>query len=374
MFHSGKIIAATISAALYTAPTLAFDVQGTAGSRLNAQEITEFNSPWAMDFLPSGDLLVSTKPGRLFLVQQNGQKSEISGVPKVADKGQGGLGDIVVHPDFSANNWVYISYAEEARGVAGAAVDRAKLDLTTLALTNRERIWTQSEKTSGRGHYSHRIIFGPKDGAHAGKIFITSGDRQKMSPAQDINSDLGKIIRLNEDGSTPNDNPFTQNTRAQTFWSVGHRNMLGIDFDQNGNLWAHEMGPRHGDELNLIERGQNYGWPIVSEGNHYNGTNIPNHDTDARFMAPKAAWVPSIAPSGFVIYQGASFPDWQGHGFIGGLVSQALIRVDMTANTASEAERFEWGSRIRDVEEGPDGALWVLEDRRGGRLLRLMPR
>lgn len=373
MLHPRKIILAAASFALLATSALAFDVQGTAGSQLKAQEITDFNSPWAMDFLPSGAVLVSTKPGRLYIVQPNGQRNEISGVPDVANAGQGGLGDIVVHPDFAANNWIYISYAEEGPGGAGAAVDRAELDLNNLRLINRERIWTQSEKTSGRGHYSHRIAFGPKDGPHAGKIFITSGDRQKLDPAQDINSDLGKIIRLNEDGSTPNDNPFTQNARAQTFWSVGHRNMLGIDFDGNGNLWAHEMGPRNGDELNLIERGQNYGWPIVSEGNHYNGANIPNHDTDTRFKAPKAFWVPSIAPSGFVIYQGASFPAWQGHGFIGGLVGQALVRVEMTANGAREAERFEWGERIRDVEQGPDGAIWVLEDRRGGRLLRLLP-
>ena len=189
-----------------------------------------------------------------------------------------------------------------------------------------------------------------------------------------MNSALGKIIRLNTDGTIPADNPFQDSGNlAKTFWSIGHRNLLGIDFDPDGRLWTHEMGPRHGDELNLIAKGENYGWPLVSNGDHYSGVPIPDHDTRPEFVPPKAWWTPSIAPSGLVIYDGEMFKDWMGDAFIGGLRSQALIRVDIDDDAAKEAERFSWGRRIREVEQGPSGALWVLEDGNGGRLLKLVP-
>lgn len=185
---------------------------------------------------------------------------------------------------------------------------------------------------------------------------------------------LGKIIRLNDDGTVPQGNPWQDKGElARSFWTTGHRNLLGIGFDSDGRLWSHEMGPRHGDELNLIIAGKNYGWPLVSNGDHYSGAEIPDHDSDPSFEAPKEFWVPSIAPSGLVIYDGEMFPDWKGDAFIGGLVSEALIHVDLEGETAGEVERFAWGKRIREVGQGPDGALYVLEDRRGGRLLRLTP-
>jgi glucose/arabinose dehydrogenase len=207
-----------------------------------------------------------------------------------------------------------------------------------------------------------------------GKLFITSGERQKQSPAQDWAQNLGKIIRLNPDGSIPEDNPFQDKGQlAKSFWSLGHRNLLGIAFDEQGQLWTHEMGPRHGDELNLIVRGDNYGWPIVSWGNQYSGIDIPDHDTRPDFNAPEVYWVPSIAPSGLIIYSGNLFKEWRGNALIGGLVSKALIRVDLTGDTIEEVERFSMGKRIREVEQGPDGAIWLLEDKVGGRLLRLTP-
>ena len=183
---------------------------------------------------------------------------------------------------------------------------------------------------------------------------------------------LGKLIRLNDDGSLPTDNPFQDKGElARTYWSLGHRNALGLAFDRDGRLWSHEMGPKDGDEFNLIEKGQNYGWPIVSEGTHYNGTPIPTHSTRHEFIAPKIAWVPTVAPSGLVIYKGEHFEEWRGNAFIGGLRGRALIRVEIRGDQAHEVERFTWGQRIREVDEAPDGKLWVLEDGPKGRLIQL---
>lgn len=348
----------------------AFEVEGTGGSKLQVTELASFSEPWAMTFLPDGKMLVTEKSGELWLVSADGaDRKEVSDIPEVAYGGQGGLGDVILHPDFANNRVVYFSYAEKGEGdTQGAAVARAQLsDSDQPAMQNIEVIWRQTPKVTGRGHYSHRLVFAPD-----GKLFITSGDRQKLDPAQDFNSALGKLIRLNEDGSVPDDNPFQDKGElAKTFWSVGHRNLLGIDFDSEGRLWQTEMGPRHGDELNLNQKGANYGWPVVSEGNHYSGQRIPGHDTRPEFEAPKAFWVPSIAPAGLVIYDGDLFTDWKGDAFIGGLVATALIRVNIEGETAQEAERFSWDERIREVEQGPDGALYVLED--GGRLLRLTP-
>ena len=352
-----------------------FAIDGTAGSKLNANVIASFSEPWAMTFLPDNSLLVTEKAGKLFHVMQDGKKTEIRNVPKVSYGGQGGMGDVVLHPDFSTNKQVYLSFIESLDNgkTRGAIVVRAQLDLTdSPKLKNVQRVWTQAPKMRPGGHFSHRIAFGPKGTKHDGKLFITSGDRQLQTPAQDWNMALGKVIRLNGDGSVPPDNPWqNKGELAKSFWTTGHRNLLGIDFDKNGNLWTHEMGPAHGDELNLIKLGQNYGWPVVSNGNNYSGKKIPNHDTRPEFAAPKAYWVPSIAPSGLVIYKSGMFPNWQGNAFIGGLRSRALIRVKLNGENATEAERFEWNKRIREVEQGPKGALWVLEDRKGGRLLKL---
>lgn len=364
-----------------TIPTTAiaadFTINGSAGNKLSAEVITEFNSAWAMTFLPgpAGDLLVTTKPGKLWLVSQDGKKRAVGGLPKIAVGGQGGLGDVVPHPNFANNGMVYVSYiaSDDGGNSRGAVVVRGRLNQSGKPrLEGLETIWEQTPRLRGRGHFSHRIAFGPEGSDHEGKIFITSGDRQVQTPAQDWNMALGKIIRLNDDGSVPADNPFQANgDLAKTFWTTGHRNLLGISFDGSGRLWSHEMGPKHGDELNLIVPGENYGWPIVSNGDQYSGDEIPDHDTRPEFMAPKAYWVPSIAPSGLVIYSGSEFADFQGDAFIGGLVSRALVRVDLDGEKAAEAERFRWGKRIREVEQGPNGALWVLEDRNGGRLLKL---
>lgn len=337
------------------------------------QALNTFDEPWAMAFLPDGRALVTQKRGQLKLVTVGGASVDVGGVPAVAYGGQGGLGDVVLHPGFAANRWIYLSHAEAGTGsTRGAVVVRYRIDFSGsgATLADRRVIWTQSPKVTGEAHYGHRIAFGPD-----GLLWITSGDRQKLDPAQDLSSHLGKVIRLHDDGRVPADNPFAEagGARAQ-IWSWGHRNPLGIAFDAAGQLWTHEMGPAGGDELNLVEKGSNYGWPLVSNGDHYGGAPIPDHVTRPDLNPPEMSWTPVIAPAGFVIYSGTRFPQWQGDGLIGGLASQALVRIEFHRDIAGEAARYPMGRRIREVEQGPDGEVYVLEDGTGGRLLRLVPK
>jgi len=343
------------------------------GLPFEVESVATFNEPWAMTFLPDGRMLVTEKRGRLYLVTQQGEKSRpVEEVPDVDYRGQGGLGDVILHPDFADNGLIYISYAETGIGnVRGAAVARGKLVFSKSdnRLEDVEVIWRQNPKVTDDGHYGHRMAFDAN-----GYLFISSGERQKFDPAQQMTGNLGKIVRINDDGSVPEDNPFFDrgDVTAQ-IWTLGHRNPLGLAFDDSGRLWNTEMGPLNGDELNLVVKGSNYGYPIVSEGNHYNGEVIPNHDTRPEFEAPKVAWVPTVAPAGMIFYSGELFPQWKGSALIAGLASRAIIRVEINGDNAVEAERFDMGARIREVEQGPDGAIWVHEDRDGGRLLKLTP-
>jgi glucose/arabinose dehydrogenase len=352
------------SACASDATDYAFDVEA----------VMSFDEPWAMSFLPDGRLLVTEKKGRLFVVSTtDGTSAPVSGVPEVDYGGQGGLGDVVLHPDFAENNQIYLSYAESADdNKRGAAVVSATISLVPgeESLSNVNVIWRQQPKVTGRGHYGHRLLF---DGD--GYLFVSSGERQKFEPAQGMKSNLGKILRLHDDGSIPNDNPFVSSggVTAQ-IWSLGHRNPLGIAFDPEGRLWSVEMGPRGGDELNLVLRGKNYGYPVVSNGRHYSGKNIPDHDTRPEFEAPKVWWTPVISPGGFIIYSGALFSEWQGDGLIAGLSGQALVRIELDGENAREAERYMMGERMRAVQQGPLGAIWMLEDGDGGRLLKLTPK
>jgi len=337
----------------------------------DTQAIAEFDEPWAMAFLPDGRLLVTEKKGRLLVVTQAGNKSDpITGVPDVDYGGQGGFGDVALHPNYADNGLIYLSYAEEGDGnTRGAAVARGRLDLDAGALTNVEVIWRQVPKVKGRGHYGHRLLF-----SDDGYLFISSGERQKFDPSQDMQSNLGKIVRLNDDGSVPSDNPFYANGGVTAeIWSLGHRNPLGIAFDASGQLWNTEMGPRGGDELNHVIRGENYGYPTVSNGRHYSGLPIPDHDTRPEFEAPKVWWTPVISPGGLMIYTGELFADWQGDGLIPGLSSRALVRIEFDGDDAKEAGRYDMGKRMRAVVQGPEGAVWMLEDGLGGRLLKLVP-
>lgn len=346
------------------------------------EAVADLEHPWAMDFLPGGRMLVTEKAGKLLVVGTDGAvQMEISGVPEVDFGGQGGLGDVIIHNDYAENSVIYLSYAEAGeRNRRGAAVGRGVLNLETGTLENFEVIWRQDPKVTGRGHFGHRLRMSP-DGEH---LFITSGERQKFNPAQSMKMNLGKIIRLNADGSIPEDNPFySKGGVAAEVWTLGMRNPLGIDFDAEGNLWETEMGPLAGDEFQKIEKGENYGYPTVSNGDHYSGREIPDHDTRPDFRAPDEWWAPpALSPSSLEIYESDVFADWQGQALIGGLSSQALVRVSMDCDLDQdpdgicEVERYELDMRVRGVVEGPDGFVYLIEDggRRGeGRIFKLTP-
>jgi len=357
-----------------TAVSLSFAVMAQeSGLPFNVEPVATFNEPWAMTFLPDGQMLVTEKRGRLYVVTQDGKKSRpVEEVPNVDYRGQGGFGDVILHPDYQYNGLIYLSYAESGVGdVRGAAVARGRLVMVNgdNRLEDVEVIWRQNPKVTDDGHYGHRMAFDAD-----GYLFISSGDRQKFEPAQQMTGNLGKIVRIHDDGSVPADNPFADRGDVTAeIWTLGHRNPLGLAFDSSGQLWNTEMGPLNGDELNQVVKGSNYGYPIVSEGNHYSGEVIPNHNTRPDFAAPKVAWVPTVAPAGMIFYSGEQFPQWQGSALIAGLASRAIIRVEIDGDTAVEVERFDLGARIRELEQGPDGAIWVLEDQDGGRLLKLTP-
>lgn len=334
-------------------------------------ERATFDEPWAMSFLPGTPwAAITERSGALHLVDvASGEQRPVGGVPEVVDAGQGGLGDLVPGPTFSDDQTVYLSWVERGEGGTGAAVGRARL-LTDGAprLEGLEVIWRQAPKVSGNGHFSHRLAFSP-DGEF---LFVSSGDRQKMQPAQDVSNTLGTIVRLTPDGRPAPGNPLAGQAGASPeIWSHGHRNPLGLAFDADGRLWASEMGPQGGDEVNLITPGANYGWPEVSNGSHYGGGEIPDPAPGDGFTAPKVWWTPSVSPGSLMIYSGDAFPQWAGDAFIGALSGQALIRVDLDGEEASTADEWPMGQRIREVEQGPDGSIWLLEDAPGGRLLQL---
>lgn len=366
MFRHFKLATTLSTAALISALPVQADhhaetmtVTGSDGAELIATPLETFDNPWAMTFLTDGRALVTQKTGEIYLLGTDGKKmGEIENGPEVSARGQGGLGDIIIHPDFDENGLVFISYVErdaEDDSLSGAVVERAQLTLTSEGgvLSNRKMIWAQSQKLTGNGHYSYRLAIAPD-----GNLIITSGERQHFTPSQNMDVNMGKIIRVTIDGEALEDNPFYgQGGVTDTIWSLGHRNMLGLDFDADGQLWVHEMGPKGGDELNRIVRGENYGYPIVSDGEHYDGKQFfGSHDEYPIYENPALSWTPVISPSGFIIYYGDKFADWQGDGFIGGLSSKALIRVEFeespldnmgagesktrTETTAKEAARY----------------------------------
>jgi glucose/arabinose dehydrogenase len=341
---------------------------GTEAGRIKVETVVNgLDHPWGLAFLPDGRILVTERPGQLRLVSKDGALSEpLAGVPKVFAKVQGGLLDVALDPDFKANRLVYLSYAEPGEGGASTAVARGKL--TDDGLKDVEIIFRQVPKVNGGNHFGSRLAFAPD-----GKLFVTLGERFQFTPAQDLSNDLGKIVRLNPDGSVPTDNPFVgRNDARPEIWSYGHRNPQGVAIHpKTGKLWESEFGPMGGDELNIPEAGANYGWPVVSWGKHYDGRSIPEPPTQPEFADAIYHWTPVISPSGMTFYTGEAIPGWRDNLLIGGLSSEAIVRLTLDGESVTAEERILMGTRIRDVAQAPDGSVYALTDEDNGKILRL---
>jgi len=329
--------------------------------------------PWSLAFLPDGRMLVTERPGRLRYVSQGGALSEpIAGVPRVYAEGQGGLLDVVLDPAFGQNSTIYLSYAEPGvDGTNGTAVARARLE--GQALRDVKVIFRQQPKVASKHHFGSRLVF-----ARDGNLFVTTGERNsERAKAQDLGTHLGKIIRITTDGGVPKDNPFVGREGARPeIWSYGHRNAQGAALNPDtGQLWEIEHGPRGGDEINLPQAGKNYGWPVITYGREYSGEKVGEGITAKEGMEqPVHYWVPSIAPSGMVFHDGRNYAAWKGQLFVGALAAAQLVRLEVepTGKILHE-ERYAIGKRVRDVREGPDGALYLVTDEDAGEVLRVVP-
>lgn len=326
--------------------------------------------PWGMAFLPDGRLLVTEKSGALYIYTNDSTLSEpVEGTPEVFDVGQGGLLDVALDPDFQNNQYVYLSYAEPGEGeTASTALGRGTWQDDRIQ--DFEVIFSQEPKVEGPNHFGGRIVFTGED-----NLFLTLGERFKFDPAQNLANHLGTIVRIGRDGSVPQDNPFVGQADAEDeIWSYGHRNIEAAALNPNtGDLWVAEMGPLGGDELNQPEAGKNYGWPVVSWGENYDGTDIPNPPTHPEFADAHIHWTPTISPSGMTYYTGDVFPEWKGSLLIGGLTSSGLVRVSIDGEEATEVERIPLGARIRDVVQATDGSIYVLTDQDEGNIWRISP-
>lgn len=335
---------------------------------------TGFVHPWGMAFLPDGRLLVTERDGALRVVRMDGGVSPtIVGVPEVMDRGQGGLLDIALDPDYATNRRIYLSFSEPGPGGSGTSVARGILDLQALQLTNVEVIFRQEPKSNGSRHYGSRLVF-----ANDGTLFITTGDRGERDRVQDFSINRGQIIRINPDGTIPPDNPFAGRPGGyrQEVWSHGHRNPQGAALHPvTGELWTVEHGARGGDEINIPLPGKNYGWPVISYGKHYSGGKIGIGTAAPGYEQPVYYWDPSIAPSGMTFYTGSVFPAWKGSVFVGALRSRLLSRLSQDGEKVTREELLlqELNERIRDVREGPDGYLYILTDNDPGQLIRVEP-
>jgi glucose/arabinose dehydrogenase len=368
-------------------------------------QVAEFKLPWRIAFLPDGRMLITEKVGPVWLVTQHGAKTPVANVPEALWQGQGGMLGIYASPKYATDHNVYLTYSEPGDGGSSLALARAKLSIGegAASLDGLQVIWRDGERGKG-GQFGAAIAFSP-DGQY---LFLSVGDRQRMTPAQDPNSPLGKILRLTLDGKPAPGNPHAGKTGAATLdvidpprdteaaktaavvrtytfpgpnmtpaetWTMGHRTPYGLAFAPDGRLWELEHGPRGGDELNLIEAGKNYGWPLVSYATNYNGVPIPSPDTRSDLAKPVIYWTPVIAPGNMVFYKGAMFPQWQGSALIGGLATRTLSRITFDGKGgATPAERWNVEHQVRDVAVAPDGAVWILENANPGGLFRLTPK
>ena len=403
-FH--LLVIATLTLVLL--PTAA-DAQINAGAQTPESslpfamtQVATFNLPWRIAFLPDGRMLITEKVGPVWLVTQQGEKTPVANVPAVLSQGQGGMLGVFISPRYATDHDVYLTYSEPGDGGSSLALARARLSIAegSASLDGLQVLWRDMPKGRG-GQFGAQIAFSP-DGQF---LFLAVGDRQRMTPAQDPDQALGKILRLTLDGTPAPGNPMAGTTGAAsvpliapprdtelaktapvvstyTFqepnlapsatWTTGHRTPYGLAFAPDGRLWELEHGPRGGDELNLIEPGKNYGWPLVSYGVNYNRVPIPDPETRPDLTKPVIYWTPVIAPGNLTFYTGAMFPQWQGSALIGGMETQTLSRITFDGKgAATPAERWSVGHRIRDVTVGPDGALWLLEDANPGGLFRV---
>ena len=368
--------------------------------------VANFKLPWRLAFLPDGRMLITEKVGPVWLVSQKGEKIQVANTPPVYYQNQNGMHGVFLSPRYATDKSIYLTYAEPGEYGGGLALARARLNATatSAALENFEVLWRQMPKGKG-GQEGAQVAFSP-DGNF---LFLAVGDRQRMTPAQDPDQPVGKILRLTLDGKPAPDNPYTGKVGATTIslidpprdtevaktakvvstytfsgpnltqaetWASGFRTPYGMAFSPTGELWEVEHGPRSGDELNLIERGKNYGWPLVSYGPNYNGVPIPSPETRPDLAKPVLYWVPVIAPGSLMFYRGTqTFPQWNGNGFLSGLATKTLNRIIFDGHGgAKTAERWDVGHRIRDVEQGPDGSLWMLEDADPGALIHVTPK
>lgn len=336
-------------------------------------------NPWAIALLPDGTALVTERPGRLRVIAKDGSLSApVAGLPTIAAGGQGGLLDVVLDPEYEKNQRIYFSFSEpgQNRGENSTAVARAVLarDGANWRLKDLKVIFSQVPKFASSAHFGSRLVFG-RDGS----LFITLGDRfSRRDDAQLLNQHHGKVVRIRQDGAVPSDNPFARQENAKAeIWSLGHRNIQGAAIEpQTGDLWIHEHGPQGGDEINVVERGANYGWPKFTYGENYGGGKIGEESSAPGFTPPEYSWVPSIAPSGMAFYNSERIPSWKGSLFVGALKEQALIRLTVRDRKVVAEERLlsDAGMRIRDVRAGVDGALYVVTDASDGKVLRVAPR
>lgn len=340
------------------------------------EDVTDgLTHPWGMDFLPGGErLLVTERSGDLHVLNMNtgALSGPVEGTPTVFAQGQGGMLDVAVGPNFQESRYVYLSFSEPgSEGSASTALGRGRMPEGSNRLEDFEVLFRQQPKIVGPNHFGGRIVFS-NDGEH---LFLTMGERFQFEPAQDSTNTLGTIARLNLDGSVPEGNPFVGQGGEDEIWSFGHRNIESATIHpETGRLWIAEMGPLGGDELNQPQAGRNYGWPTVSWGQDYDGADIPDPPTHPRFADAVIHWTPVISPSGMAFYTGDQFPEWQGSALIGSLSDQSLVRVEIDGGQATEAERIPMeGARIRSVDQGPDGNVYVLTDQDDGNVWRVRP-
>jgi glucose/arabinose dehydrogenase len=398
------LLAVLLSTAAY-AQTNAGEQKPDPGLPFTMTAVTNFEFPWRLAFLPDGRMLITEKVGPVWLVSPQGDKILVANTPPVYWQGQNGMLGVFLSPHYATDQSIYLTYVEPGDYGGGLALARARLTATAQSarLGNFEVLWRQMPKGKG-GQEGAQVAFSP-DGNY---LFLTVGDRQRFTPAQDPNQPEGKILRLTLDVKPAPGNPMEGKTGAATIplidpasdteaaktarvvstytfpgpnltpaetWTTGHRTPYGLAFGPDGRLWEVEHGPRGGDELNLIERGKNYGWPLVSYGQNYNGVPIANPDTRPDLAKPVIYWVPVIAPGNLMFYKGSVFPQWDGSALISGLVTQALVRVTFDGKGgATAAQRWSIGKRVRDIEEAPDGSLWMLEDANPGGLFHLTPK